>query len=416
MGKSNYRWQNEIKPIENMSSASKLIGMNTIRQEPRFKNTKNYVSTTFKKDTYLYNVAEIPYTYDKEFTVCFWAKFEKLKNVDEVHPNCIHIIFNDGTSIGTVLPKTIGANNTELVQTDWNWYKIQRDSENTVTIYINNEQIATGTNTAVFDLNDKSYLYLGNDSKTLTGYNVTVDDVLIFGGTNEYLKDIPTDYLDLSKFYKMVYIKSSDNSVWAMRESSVSGGAVINLCTGTGLVNEYKREFYKDMDKHVKLGFDNDDFCIEPNYVYTTGPLEEFSLEILTGSSTIHNTMLRFQDKMSKNVLEIHFVDDDRICITKYYPDSEDSTRTPQETWYWYSPANHYIYAIRKNNKVSIYYNDRTFDYNKARAEKMYEEDMPLTPYQVRFVNANASGQDEPNRQMYLLRISNKADDLYYAT
>lgn len=224
MGKSNYRWQNEIKPIENMSSASKLIGMNTIRQEPRFKNTKNYVSTTFKKDTYLYNVAEIPYTYDKEFTVCFWAKFEKLKNVDEVHPNCIHIIFNDGTSIGTVLPKTIGANNTELVQTDWNWYKIQRDSENTVTIYINNEQIATGTNSAVFDLNSSSYIYLGNDSKTLTGYNVTVDDVLIFGGTNEYLKDIPTDYLDLSKFYKMVYIKSSDNSVWAMRESSVSGG------------------------------------------------------------------------------------------------------------------------------------------------------------------------------------------------
>ena len=196
----------------------------------------------------------------------------------------------------------------------------------------------------------------------------------------------------------------------------IRGGAVINLCTGTGLVNEYKREFYKDMDKHVELGFDNGDFYIEPNYVYTTGPLEEFSLEILTGSSTIYNTMLRFQDKMSKNVLEIHFVANDRICITKYYPDSEDSTRTPQETWYWYSPANHYIYAIRKNNKVSIYYNDRAFDYNKARAEKMYEEDMPLTPYQVRFVNANASGQDEPNRQMYLLRISNKADDLYYAT
>ena len=51
--------------------------MNTVRRDPRFSNKKGYVATTFKKDTYLYNVAEIPYTYDKEFTVCFWAKFEK---------------------------------------------------------------------------------------------------------------------------------------------------------------------------------------------------------------------------------------------------------------------------------------------------------------------------------------------------
>ena len=194
--------------------------MNTVRRDPRFSNKKGYVATTFKKNTYLYNVGEIPYTYDKEFTICFWAKFEKLKDVDEVHPNCIHIIFNDGTSIGTTLPKTIGTDNKELVQTDWNWYKIQRDTNNTVTIYVNNEQIATGTNTAVFNLNDKSYIYLGNDSKTLTGYDVTVDDVIIFGGTNEYLKDIPTDYLELSKFYKMVYIKVADNSVWAMREQT----------------------------------------------------------------------------------------------------------------------------------------------------------------------------------------------------
>ena len=220
MSKSIYRWQDEIKPIELMSKSSKLIDMNTVRRDPRFSNKKGYVATTFKKNTYLYNVGEIPYTYDNEFTVCFWAKFEKLKDVDEVHPNSIHIIFNDGTSIGTTLPKTIGTDNKELVQTDWNWYKIQRDTNNTVAIYVNNEQIATGTNTAVFNLNDKSYIYLGNDSKTLTGYDVTVDDVLIFGGVNEYIKDIPTDYLELSKFYKMVYIKVTDNSVWAMREQT----------------------------------------------------------------------------------------------------------------------------------------------------------------------------------------------------
>lgn len=220
MSKSIYRWQDEIKPIEFMSKSSKLIDMNTVRRDPRFSNKKGYVATTFKKNTYLYNVGEIPYTYNKEFTVCFWAKFEKLKDVDEVHPNSIHIIFNDGTSIGATLPKTIGTDNKELVQTDWNWYKIQRDTNNIVTIYVNNEQIATGTNTAVFNLNDKSYIYLGNDSKTLTGYDVTVDDILIFGGVNEYLKDIPIDYLELSKFYKIVYIKVADNSVWAMREQT----------------------------------------------------------------------------------------------------------------------------------------------------------------------------------------------------
>ena len=71
MSKSIYRWKDEIKPIEFMSKSSKLIDMNTVRRDPRFSNKKGYVSTTFKKNTYLYNVGEIPYTYDKEFTVCF---------------------------------------------------------------------------------------------------------------------------------------------------------------------------------------------------------------------------------------------------------------------------------------------------------------------------------------------------------
>ena len=109
----------------------------------------------------------------------------KISNLVDMATVNINIQEVSQETVAQSLPKTIGTDNKELVQIDWNWYKIQRDTNNIVTIYVNNEQIATGTNTAVFNLNDKSYIYLGNDSKTLTGYDVTVDDVLIFGGVNE---------------------------------------------------------------------------------------------------------------------------------------------------------------------------------------------------------------------------------------
>lgn len=220
MSNSNYRWYEEIRPKDNLSKASKVIEMNSTRHEPKFTNKDSQVATTFRLNTYLMNIATVPYTYSGEFTICFWAKFVDKNKIDEAYPNSIRLILNDGTSVGATLPSTIGTNKTPVTYTDWNWYKIERNSNNVISIKVNNEEIASATNSALLDLNDKSYLFLGNLNKNFTGYDVTVDDILIFGGTCTYLNNIPTDYLELTKFYKLIYIKSSDNSVWAMREET----------------------------------------------------------------------------------------------------------------------------------------------------------------------------------------------------
>jgi hypothetical protein len=151
------------------------------------------------------------YKYDGEFTVCFWAKFNDLGRIDEAYPNAIHLILNDGTAIKTVIPSTID-------MTAYHWFKIQRDSNNLITIYIDNSSVATQTSNAVFSLADNSYIFLGNTNRYFTGYEVITDDILIFGGISSATENTPSDYLNPANFTMLLYIKVSDGSVWGYKE------------------------------------------------------------------------------------------------------------------------------------------------------------------------------------------------------
>jgi len=205
--------RSEVTPSDPLMSTQKLINMAIKRQAPKFVNSDNRVSVIFPSDTYLYQLNDDvnAYKYEGEFTVCFWAKFKDLGRIDEAYPNAIHLILNDGTAIKTVIPSTID-------MTTYHWFKIQRDSNNIITIYIDNSAVASQTSNAVFSLADNSYIFLGNTNKYFTGYEVITDDILIFGGISSATENTPSNYLNPANFTMLLYIKVSDGSVWGYKE------------------------------------------------------------------------------------------------------------------------------------------------------------------------------------------------------
>lgn len=206
----------ESTPKDSLMSAQKLLNMATKQAEPKFTNTDNRVGTLFQKDTYIYQLNDDinAYKYTGEFTVCFWAKFKDLGHIDEVYENKIILILNDGTTISADIPKNVD-------MTNYHWVKIQRDSSNLITISLDNSAIKTETSNAVFSLADNSYIFVGNTYRYSTGYEVIVDDILIFGGVANATSTTPTDYLNpesFTSFTMLLYIKVSDGSVWGYKE------------------------------------------------------------------------------------------------------------------------------------------------------------------------------------------------------
>jgi hypothetical protein len=207
--------RSEVTPSDPLMSTQKLINMAIKRQAPKFVNSDNRVGVIFPSDTYLYQLNDDvnAYKYEGEFTVCFWAKFKDLGRIDEAYPNAIHLILNDGTAIKTVIPSNID-------MTAYHWFKIQRDSNNLITIYIDNSAVATQTSNAIFSLADNSYIFLGNTNRYFTGYEVITDDILIFGGISSATENTPSDYLNPANFTMLLYIKVSDGSVWGYKEEA----------------------------------------------------------------------------------------------------------------------------------------------------------------------------------------------------
>lgn len=205
--------RSEVTPSDPLMSTQKLINMAIKRQTPKFVNSDNRVGVIFPSNTYLYQLNDNvnAYKYEGEFTVCFWAKFNDLGHIDEAYPNAIHLILNDGTAIKTVIPSAID-------MTTYHWFKIQRDSNNLITIYIDNSAVATQISSAVFSLADNSYIFMGNTNKYFTGYEVITDDILIFGGISSATENTPSDYLNPANFTMLLYIKVSDGSVWGYKE------------------------------------------------------------------------------------------------------------------------------------------------------------------------------------------------------
>lgn len=206
--------RSEVTPTDVLMSAQKLLNMAIKRTDPKFTNTEGRVGTLFLKDSYLYQLNDDinAYKFDGSFTVCFWAKFKDLGRTDEAFGNKITLVLNDGTTLQADIPSTL--NMTDA----YRWVKIQRNDSNVITISIDDLVLLTQTETASFSLADNSYIFVGNTNRFFTGYEVEVDDILIFGGAPTSLDSVPTAYYDQSSFMQLLYIKVSDGSVWGYKE------------------------------------------------------------------------------------------------------------------------------------------------------------------------------------------------------
>lgn len=200
-------------PKDPLMSTQKLLNMAIKHTTPKFTNTDNRVGTLFLKDSYLYQLNDDlnAYKYGGTFTVCFWAKFKDLGRADEAYSNKITLVLNDGTVLQADIPSSID------MTIQYRWIKIQRDNSNEITISIDSVVILTQTETALFSLADNSYIFVGNTNRFFTGYDVEVDDILIFGGVMDSLNTVPSEYLNSANFNQLLYIKVSDGSVWGYK-------------------------------------------------------------------------------------------------------------------------------------------------------------------------------------------------------
>ena len=207
---TNLRYVNEA-PIDGMSKLSNMLNMAVKGANARFTNDKNITGQLYDEGAYTFNYNEdIAYKYTGKFTICFWFKLVNKNHIDEAYPNTFKLILNYNTVIGGDLP-------TSTLDCDWHWAKITRDKDNLITIQVDSDIVAQDTSTEELNLSDNSYIFLGNTNRYFTGYDIITDDILIFEDKISYTDTKPTNYLDLGRFVKLIYVKS-DGTVWAMKE------------------------------------------------------------------------------------------------------------------------------------------------------------------------------------------------------
>ena len=88
------------------------------------------------------------------------------------------------------------------------------DENNLVEIFINGDKVASDTITEEFNLSSNSFVYIGNQNKYFTGSDVILDDVLILDNKISYLDTVPTGYMDLFRFYQLLYVETETGKVY----------------------------------------------------------------------------------------------------------------------------------------------------------------------------------------------------------
>ena len=129
------------------------------------------------------------------FTIGIWLRFKE--GLNDI-ANKIYIRFADSSDHTTNLASSMtdtSSNTFDLDLADFNYYKIQRNASNVVTISINNHIIDSFTNSATLDFSsDNSIIFIGNeDVVDSLGFTPIVDDMII---SNELLSGLPSsDYI-----------------------------------------------------------------------------------------------------------------------------------------------------------------------------------------------------------------------------
>ena len=149
---------------------------------------------------------------------------------------------------------------------------------------------------------------------------------------------------------------------------------------------------------------DSTQFHITPEtYVYPTGPLKEFTLEMMFGKRT-GNGYIYLKDDTIYNVLAIDYMQS-IVNFNNLYTMSSMQNDVP-----------HYFCITYDGNTLVIYYIEtRRSDLKKENMIQVYSKGMKLSPSKIVFKAYNTSTTDiECYIPFQLFRVSNKFNDIYY--
>lgn len=382
--------RSEVTPKDPLMSTQKLLNMAIKRSDAKFTNTDNRVGTLFQKDTYLYQLNNDidAYKYTETFTVCFWAKFKDLGHTDEAFGNKIILILNDGTTISADIPSNVN-------MTNYHWVKIQRDTSDVITIYLDNTAIETQTSNAVFSLADNSYIFMGNTNRYFTGYDVIVDDILIFGGIVDATDTTPIDYLNPASFTMLLYIKVSDGSVWGYADDG--GGGVTDCISLNRFDNTMTSSVTGGLDFSASdsgrfstgidgqcCSFDSTNWASDTSSGIKLADYNEWTIEMWFKSSGFINDKIVFCayyptiDRISIGLclnsphhLQIDFIPNDGSSRVTENVDIGSSGILEDGNW-------HHIAICYDGTNMKMYF-DGVQKWTKVTATPLYQSDIPIT-------------------------------------
>lgn len=210
---------NEVQ--DKIDTSAVWVNMGVPFSEPRFLAVKSEdlgtKSGKFMPYSFTYNYsANSICVFPGDFTFALWAKFPKKAITDEVYGNKFVFMLTNTETISVDIPNTVTVE-------DWNHYSICRTGSDIVA-RINGDTVGTLTssNEANF-LSDKgAYIYLGNQNKYSTGYDVIADDILL-ANVALWQEDFNIEtldyYTDVSVLkFKFLYISSATGYVYGYGE------------------------------------------------------------------------------------------------------------------------------------------------------------------------------------------------------
>lgn len=219
------RFNNPNIPYDALNGDAMWINFGVGGSDARFPTNVDSVSGWFRKNGYLVNAqTHINMEFDNLFTVMFWAKCIDRGAVDGIYGVQWVLTLNDNVAIRVQIPDTV-------TLTDWNHYSIVRDENNVITFRVNGTTIRTEISSAIFDLSDESCMWFGSKYKKVTGDECIVDDILIFDGAayTEDFDELPTDYIDVTQFTRLLYIITSTGEVWGYGVEATPSGSTEEL-------------------------------------------------------------------------------------------------------------------------------------------------------------------------------------------
>lgn len=205
-------------PYDDFEVSAKMVNFGAISDIGKFNNivanadndSLNYVHNSYISD----GQGMLNVNFTGVFTVSFWAKFPAtVRGLSELTNIRFMIVLNDGTVI-----------NHNITNPDnlWHHYSVVRSADGLTTMRIDGETVETPIITsAALNLENDSYIYLGDIYRYYDGCNVIVDDLCIVDGvvwTQDFDTELPDDYLDLSKFRHYLYVIVSTGEVYGYAE------------------------------------------------------------------------------------------------------------------------------------------------------------------------------------------------------